>query len=135
MGQSGVILLDTHALLWLISEPARLSQSATAVIEQARAQQQGLAIVDISLLEIATLVKKGRVGIQIDLETVLDVVQSRFVVKAITSRACLKTLELPANYPKDPADRIIGATALADGIPLLTADENIRKAKAFATIW
>jgi len=135
MGQFGVILLDTHALLWLISEPARLSQSATAVIEQVRMQQQELAIVDITLLEIATLVKKGRVGIQIDLETLLDEVQSRFQVKAITSRACLKTLELPANYPKDPADRIIGATALAEGIPLVTADERIRKAKAFATIW
>lgn len=135
MGQPGLILLDTHVLLWLISEPARLSQTATAVIEQARAQHQELAIVDISLLEVATLVRKGRIGIQIDLETLLDSVQSRFAVKAITSRACLKTLELPANYPKDPADRIIGATALAEGIPLVTADEKIRRAKAFATIW
>lgn len=135
MGQSGVILLDTHALLWLISEPAKLSQSAAAVIAQARTQQQQLAIVDISLLEVATLVRKGRIGIQIDMEALLDEVQSRFAVKAITSRACLKTLELPANYPKDPADRIIGATALAEGIPLVTADEKIRRARAFATIW
>ena len=135
MGQFGVILLDTHALLWLISEPAKLSQSATAVIEQTRLQKQELVIVDISLLEVATLVRKGRIGIQIDLETLFDEVQSRFVVKAITGRACMKTLELPTNYPKDPADRIIGATALAEGIPLITADENIRRAKAFRTIW
>lgn len=135
MGQSGVILLDTNALLWLISDPAKLSQSATAIIEQARAEHEELAIVDISLLEVATLVRKGRLGILMNLESVLDEVQSRIAVKPITSRACLKALELPPNYPKDPADRIIGATALAEGIPLVTADEKIRKTKAFATIW
>jgi len=42
---------------------------------------------------------------------------------------------LPAGYPKDPADRIIGATALVEGIPLITADREIRKSRALATIW
>ena len=42
---------------------------------------------------------------------------------------------LPSAYPKDPADRIIGATALVEGISLVTADEDIRKSKALRTIW
>ena len=42
---------------------------------------------------------------------------------------------LPAVYPKDPADRIIGATALVEGLPLLTADRAIRGSKTVETIW
>jgi PIN domain nuclease of toxin-antitoxin system len=42
---------------------------------------------------------------------------------------------LPASYPEDPADRIIGATALVEGLPLLTADREIRRSKAVQTIW
>jgi PIN domain nuclease of toxin-antitoxin system len=68
------------------------------------------------------------------LESLLDEVQSRFVVKAITSMACVKTLELPATYPKDPANRIIGAAAWVEGIPLVTANEKIRRTNAFKTI-
>ena len=130
-----MILLDTHALLWLISDPGKLSKKATREIEKARAGGQELAVVDITLLELATLVRKGRIELAMSIESLLDEVQSRFVVQAITSSACVKTLELPEEYPKDPADRIIGATAWAEGIPLVTADAKIRKAKAFATIW
>jgi hypothetical protein len=39
------------------------------------------------------------------------------------------------DYPKDPADRIIGATALVEGLFLLTADRGIRRSKAVRTIW
>jgi PIN domain nuclease of toxin-antitoxin system len=42
---------------------------------------------------------------------------------------------LPASYPKDPADRIIGATALVEGLSLLTADREIRRSRAVQTIW
>jgi PIN domain nuclease of toxin-antitoxin system len=47
----------------------------------------------------------------------------------------LQTSELPASYPKDPADRIIGATALIEDLPLVTTDTQIRKCRVFPTIW
>jgi predicted nucleic acid-binding protein len=50
-------------------------------------------------------------------------------------RVCVRAMELAAAYPKDPADRIIGATALAEGIPLVTADSHIRSAKTLRTVW
>jgi PIN domain nuclease of toxin-antitoxin system len=53
----------------------------------------------------------------------------------INSRISLRALGLPPTYPKDPADRIIGATALVERISLVTADREIRKARALPTIW
>ncbi len=135
MGGSGVILLDTHVVLWLASEPRRLSKNAKAAIEVARRSGEGLAICDITLLELTTLVNKARIRLDISLESFLRELEARFTVLPINSRACSKIRELPATYPKDPADRIIGATALAEGMPLLTADREIRQSKALRSIW
>jgi len=57
-----VILLDTHVVLWLTSEPARLSAKAKAAIEESRKNDDGLAICDITLLELATLASKAKRG-------------------------------------------------------------------------
>ena len=81
------------------------------------------------------LAKKGRIQLGISLESFLHEVETRFVVLPITGRACVRSLGLPANYPKDPADRLIGATALVEGLPLLTADREIRRSRALRVIW
>ena len=47
----------------------------------------------------------------------------------------MQAFELPANFPKDPVDRLIAATALIEDIPLITADREIRKSGAVPTIW
>jgi PIN domain nuclease of toxin-antitoxin system len=130
-----VILLDTHIVLWLTSEPSKLSGNAKTAIEEARRNAVGLAISAITLLELAALVSKGRIVIDISLESLLGEVESRFAVLPITGRACARTTTLPAAYPRDPADRIIGATALVEGLTLITADREIRRSKAVRTIW
>ena len=89
----------------------------------------------VTLLELATLARKGRIRLDLSLESFLEEVESRFVVLPITGRACARALAFPARYPQDPADRIIGATALVEGLPLLTADREIRRSKALRTIW
>jgi len=135
MGQSAVIVVDTHVVVWLALEPAKIAKNARAAIEQNRRNGQGLAISDITLLEIATLASKGRISLSASLETFLSDVEARFVVLPITGRVCVRAMALPASYPKDPADRVIGATALVEGIPLVTADEHIRRSKGLRTIW
>ncbi len=130
-----MILLDTHIVLWLTSEPAKLSGKAELAIEEARRNAEGLAISAITLLELTTLVSKRRIVIDISLESLLEEVESRFAVLPITSRACARTQGLPPTYPKDPADRIIGATALVEGLALVTADRAIRNSKIIQTIW
>ncbi len=130
-----MILLDTHVVLWLTTDPAKLSGKARSAIEDARKNGDGLAISDITLLELATLASKGRIRLGISLETFLQEVEARFVVLPISGRACARAMGLPTAYPKDPADRIIGATALVEGLPLLTADREIRRSKVLRTIW
>jgi PIN domain nuclease of toxin-antitoxin system len=130
-----VIIVDTHVVVWLAFDQAQLSRKARTAIDDARKNGEGLAISDITLLELATLASKGRIRLDISLESFLQEIEARFVVLPITGRACARAMGLPAAYPKDPADRIIGATALVEGLTLLTADREIRRAKAVQTIW
>jgi len=130
-----VILLDTHVVLWLTSDPAKLSGKARAAIEASRKNGDGVAICDITLLELATLASKGRIRLDISLESFLQEIEARFVVLPISGRACARAMGLPTAYPKDPADRIIGATALVEGLSLVTADREIHRSKVVHTIW
>jgi PIN domain nuclease of toxin-antitoxin system len=124
VGQTQVILVDTHVVVWLAFDQREISTKARAAIDDERKNADGLAISD-----------KGRIRLDISLESFLQEVESRFVVFPITSRACARAMTLPVTYPKDPADRIIGATALVEGLFLLTADHGIRRSKAVRTIW
>jgi PIN domain nuclease of toxin-antitoxin system len=135
VGQSQVILVDTHVVLWLTTDPAKLSGRAKSGIEDARKNAGGVGISDISLLELATLASKGRIHLNISLESFLKEVEARFVVFPMSGEICARAVGLPAAYPNDPADRIIGATALVEGLALFTADRGIRKSKAVRTIW
>jgi len=130
-----VILVDTHVVAWLAFDQDQISRKARAAIDNARKHGDGLAISDITLLELATLARKGRIRLDISLESFLQEVEARFVILPIRGRACVRAIELPAAYPKDPADRIIGATALVEGLSLLTSDREIRRSKALHTIW
>jgi PIN domain nuclease of toxin-antitoxin system len=130
-----VILVDTHVVVWLAGDESKLSKKARAAITDARQRGEGLAICDITLLELSRLANKGRIRLAISVESFLAEVESRFVVLPITARACMGSLGLPAAFPKDPADRIIAATALVEGMSLLTADRAIRRSGALSTIW
>lgn len=130
-----MILLDTHVVVWLAGEEYRLSSKAKTAVDEARQTEQGLAISDFTLYELSTLYRKKQFTLAISLESFLSEVERRFVVLPITTRICVGALSLPTSYPKDPADRIIGATALVEGLTLVTADAQIRKSRAVPTIW
>ena len=130
-----MILVDTHVVVWLAGDQSRLSKNARAAIDHARRNGGGLAISDITLWELATAAGKGRIRLDVSLESFLAEVEARFTVLPISGRVCVCALALPAAYPKDPADRIIAATALVEGLSLLTADRTIRRSRALRTIW
>jgi PIN domain nuclease of toxin-antitoxin system len=130
-----VILVDTHVVVWLAFDQDKISKAARAAINEVRRNGEGLAISDITLLELMTLTSKGRIRLNISLESFLREIENRFIVLPISGRACVRALELPAAYSKDPADRIIGATALVEGLSLVTADREIRRSRVLHTIW
>ena len=130
-----MILVDTHIVVWLALQPDKISKKARTAIEDARRIGQGIGLSDIVLLEISALERKARIRINSSLETFLAEIEARFIVLPITGRICVRALSLPASYPNDPADRIIGATALVEGVPLITADAGIHGSKAVRTIW
>jgi PIN domain nuclease of toxin-antitoxin system len=130
-----LILLDTHVVLWLAGDYRRISPRAQKAIQEARAKEQGLAVSSMTLLEIARLASHGQIQLKPDLETFLSDVERRFTVLPITGRIAIQAFSLPPSYPKDPADRVIGATALIEDLPFITADKEIRDSRAVPTIW
>jgi PIN domain nuclease of toxin-antitoxin system len=135
VGRSLLILLDTHVVIWLAQDYKRISSRAQATIQDARKKDRGLAVSCITLLEIARLAARGRIGLMPDAETVLREIEDRLIVLPITRNIALQAFELPEEFPNDPVDRVLGATALVEDIPLVTADRQIRKSRAVPTIW
>ncbi|HVN20001.1 MAG TPA: type II toxin-antitoxin system VapC family toxin [Dongiaceae bacterium] len=135
MGRSLLILLDTHVVIWLAQDFERISARAQAAIRDARKNELGVAVSCITLLEIARLASHQQIALTPDAQTVLSEVENRLVVLPITRNVALQAYQLPNDFPQDPADRIIGATALIEDIPLLTADNAIRRSRVVPVIW
>jgi PIN domain nuclease of toxin-antitoxin system len=135
MGNLEVILLDTHVVVWVALDPSKVSREATAAIAKSIKAESGPAMSVVSLFEIAHLVARGRIEISSSLETFLQEIESRFVVLPLSSQVAARAVQLPASYPRDLMDRIIGATAIVEGLPFVTADAQIRQSEAVETIW
>jgi PIN domain nuclease of toxin-antitoxin system len=129
-----VILLDTHALIWLANEPSKLSRKATNAIRLA-IQEGGLGISGITLWELAWLASHGRLALTGTVEAFLERITSRTSILPITVKVAVLANQWPETYSHDPCDRLIGATALAVGCALVTKDRNIRASKQLKTIW
>jgi len=129
-----VILLDTHVLIWMSSDPKRLSKKAREAIREAR-QKTGIAAASITLWELAWLAENRRILVSGSVESFVRETISRVIVMPMTPEIVALAVRLPSDYPKDPADRLIASTAIVDGIPLVTADERVRQAKVVQTIW
>ena len=129
-----MILLDTHVLIWLANEPSKLSKKANDAIRSS-AKQGGIAISAITLWELGWLATHGRLTFTGTVDAFVEKISSRTAILPITVKVAVLANQLPADYSGDPCDRLIGATALADGLPLLTKDRNIRGCKQVQTIW
>jgi len=119
-----VILLDTHILIWLLVAPENLSPKAQKAILTAR-QSGPLAISAISLWEIAWLAENKRIAIDVSVDSFVKKCASYVQVLPITEAIAVRSVQFPKSYPNDPQDRIIGATAIVEGMRLLTHDKLI----------
>ena len=131
-----MILLDTHVLVWLMLEPERLSRRAASAIRRARASG-GIGIAAMSLWEIAMMFSRGQITPRGSVEaSVRRLVEEAGVdIRPITPEVAALAWQFPDDFSRDPADRLIAATARAEGMALVTRDERIRRCALVKTIW
>ncbi|MBI4064802.1 type II toxin-antitoxin system VapC family toxin [Candidatus Gottesmanbacteria bacterium] len=131
-----MILLDTHVLLWWLENDKHLSLRARSVIEQERKSGE-IAVSSISVWEICMLIKGGRLNLARDIETwINDLEAVPFLqITPVNHQMMQSAVFLPEPFHKDPADRIIVATALRLGVPLVTGDAKIRGYRHVRTVW
>jgi PIN domain nuclease of toxin-antitoxin system len=129
-----VILLDTHVVVWAKADVKRLSGAALHAIQQGR-REGGLAISAISVWELASLVARGRIEARGTVQATVSLLIEGTAIQSITPEIAVLATEFPADYPRDPADRLIGATARAHGMALITHDIMIRRSSMLHTIW
>lgn len=131
-----MIVLDTHAWLWRVSNPELLSTAARKAIDQAMADGE-IYLSSISAWEVAILVKKGRLDLTMTVEDWIARSEAlpffRFI--PVDNRIALKSANLPGQLHDDPADRIIIATTITLGGTLVTKDDRIRKYPHLRTLW
>lgn len=131
-----MILLDTSALIRWICVPEKLSKKARETIET-EIQNKEILISSISVWEICLLIKKERLGFFIDPDSWLEEIENLPFIKFIPvdNKIAAYSVNLPDFTHKDPADRIIIATALNLGTKLITSDDKILSYKKVQTIW
>jgi PIN domain nuclease of toxin-antitoxin system len=129
-----VIVLDTHALLWWALDPGRLSAEATAIAEEMEAQG-GFASA-ISIWEIGVKIKRNKLELPIAVEELARRIERGGVVELVPvdTSTWLRSLSLKWGH-SDPADRVIVATALIRGLPLLTKDATIHAFREIRCLW
>ena len=130
-------MLDTHILIWWATGALKkLSSNAIAAIDQ-EMQAGEIIISSISAWEIAMLINKDRIVISMDLDEWLSTIEQIDAVKfyAVDNDIAIKSANLPGEFHKDLADRMIVATARKLGSILITADEKIINYPHVKTIW
>ena len=131
-----MIFLDTCVLVFDALAPERLSAEALRAIEEGE-ENGSLACCDISLWEIAMLVAKGRLDPGTDVLSFLKLVLASRVIRPLPiTPEIAKISAIDALFAHhDPADRIIAATALHYGGPLVTCDQALQAVKGLKIIW
>ncbi|MGA2538668.1 MAG: type II toxin-antitoxin system VapC family toxin [Terracidiphilus sp.] len=130
-----MILLDTHAVVWLMISPERVSKAATTAITRSIAEGNRPAVSSATIFEIAYGARRGRILLHVTGSEFLDRLRSAFDLRPITEEIAFAAAAIPERFHGDPLDRIIAATAKVDDLVLLTADSGIRRAGVCKTLW
>ncbi|MDP9323035.1 MAG: type II toxin-antitoxin system VapC family toxin [Acidobacteriota bacterium] len=128
-------LLDTHAWIWWVDQDARLGAKTIAVLDSLPRDQRPF-LCDISLWEVAMLVERGRLELDLPLGEWLDAAAHPRSVQlvSISPRIAAAVASLPDTFHRDPADRLIVATSRALGLPVLSHDRLINRSR-LVTRW
>ncbi len=116
-------LLDTNAWIWLFSDPAKIRKSVRDTLNM----ENRIGLSPLSIVEVAQKAAKGRLTFSLPLnEWVRNAMPtSRLMLLPITASVALRAYEWPDDFHGDPADRLIAATAVIQGLTLVTSDEKL----------
>jgi len=130
-----MIVLDTHAWWWAVSDPGQLSRKARRLIDKTPPDQRTIA--SISIWEFAMMVMRGRINLAISPEEWLDyaINNTGLRVLELNPKIALESCNLPGNFHKDPADRIITAATRISRSQLITKDQKIIDYPFVTTVW
>jgi len=130
-------VLDTHTLVWWVTGDSQLSTAAGAAIAKEQQDAGQILVSAITPWEIAMLVQKGRMALAMDLDEWLTAVEGLDALQMvpISSRVAVQSVQLPGNFHRDPADRLIVALAREVNAPLITADEKIHAYPHVRWLW
>jgi PIN domain nuclease of toxin-antitoxin system len=137
MGGQSMIVVDTHVLVWWVDgDTKKISRKARQALEQ-HAKRNELLIASISVFEITTLERRGRLRFKIPASEWLARVRRlpEYRIEPLTDDIAERAGQFGDEFPGDPADRIIAATGLARGAALVTHDERLRGIEHLKTIW
>ena len=131
-----MIVVDTNIIIWNALKPEMLSGKAEKAISAAN-NSDGIIFCEISLWEIAMLMHKERLSIDIEYTEFIQLIleSNKYVFRGITPEIAWLSTALLSDNNKDPADRIIAATSIIENANLVTADNELRQSKKVATIW
>ena len=131
---SNVIVVDTHVLLWWAFDPDKLSVKALRLVDEM--ERHGGFASAISIWELGVKVKRRKLELPISIEELAGRIERGGVLQLlpVDTRIWLRSLSLAWEHP-DPADRVIVATALMLGVPLLTKDTTIHAFQEITCVW
>jgi PIN domain nuclease of toxin-antitoxin system len=132
-----VIVLDTHALVWWLADPDKLPRKARARLDGAVTGGEPLRASSISVWELAMLVARGRLTLTMDVGAWIAAAESlpQLEFVPVDNGIALRAVALPEALGRDPADRLIAATALGLGATLVTGDRRLRGHPPLRTLW
>jgi len=129
-------VLDTHAAIWYLLDTQSLSQKVFSLIDTAAATGVPTYISAVSLVEVVYLVERGRIAADAFERFVRELGQNSpaFRVCPLDYEVANALRAVPRDVVPDMPDRIIAATALRLGLPLVTRDRRLQSA-GIQTIW
>lgn len=129
-----MILLDTHALLWWALDPVHLSQAAARAVQTM--EERGGYASSISIWELGVKVRRGLLELPITVDELARRVEGGGVVELVPvdTTTWLRTLSLDWAH-RDPADRVIVATAQMKRVPVLTKDRTLHDFAGVECVW